>query len=130
MDENTEEISQKRFEALKQFFRNDIKTKHTMIQLAPTELDDMNVESRISYIDGLYKQLEEFEMEFIDTFVELGLPAIQTVKSYFSKVKFEVVAFNYKNSVREIYKKLIANMSPKLVEEVKKALQDIKRLVK
>lgn len=126
MDENTEEISQKRFEALKQFFRNDIKTKNTMIQLAPTELDDMNVESRISYIDSLYKQLEEFEMEFIDTFMGLGLPAIQTVKNYFSKVKSEVVEFNYKNSVREIYKKLIANMNPKLVEEVKKSFAGYK----
>ena len=51
----------KTFESLKRFFKSDMKMKETLLNLAPTELDDSNEETRRKYIDKLYKELKERE---------------------------------------------------------------------
>ena len=57
---------EKNYEALKKFFKSDVKIKETMLNLAPNGMEDYDEESRIKYTDKLYDTLRDLEVEFID----------------------------------------------------------------
>lgn len=120
MEENTKE--QENFERIKRFFESDMRIKETLLNLAPTEKDDFNEESRIEYTDRLYKRLRDLELEFIEGVPKFGFdPAITSIiKSHFAKAREAFLLSRYEPGViQKLYREHFTNMSPKLIEEVK-----------
>ena len=127
--ENNDEKKQETFEDLKNFFKSDMKIKEKLLKLAPSELDDYSKETRIEYTDKLYKNLKEFEIEFLDIANKFGnnpvgnnQGVIECIKSYFAKVKEKFLISNYDEPgvIQKLYKEQFADMNPKLIEDVKK----------
>lgn len=113
---------EKALKKFKDFFTSDMKIKETLLKLAPTEIDDINEESRIEYTDKLYKELKNLELEFIEMMQNFGNnPEIaQTIKSYFDKAKEAFLTGKYEpGTIQELYRKQFTDMSPKLIEDVK-----------
>lgn len=125
--ENNNKQKQETFENLKNFFLSDMKMKETLLNLAPTELDDYSEETRIEYTDKLYKALKDFEIEFIEIANRFGNNpvgnnpgVIESIKSYFDKVKEKFLISNYEPGViQKLYKEHFSDMNPKLIEDVK-----------
>lgn len=120
-----EEDIKKQEEALKKFkdfFTSDMKIKETLLKLAPTEMDDINEESRIEYTDKLYKELKNLELEFIEmaqNFVD-NQEVVQTIKSHFEKAREAFLIGKYKPAaIYKLYVEQFTDMSPKLIEDVK-----------
>lgn len=115
----------KQEEALKKFkdfFTSDMKIKETLLRLAPTEMNDINEESRIEYTDRLYKELKNLELEFIEMTQNFGNnPEVaQIIKSHFDKEKEAFLIGKYEpGTIQELYRKQFTDMSPKLIEDVK-----------
>ena len=59
------EEENERLENLKKFFDSDELIKQTLIDIDPSEKDDYNSESRISYMDRMFKELKSMEFEFL-----------------------------------------------------------------
>lgn len=120
-----EEDIKKQKEALKKFkdfFTSDMKIKETLLELAPTETDDISEESRIEYTDKLYKELKNLEVEFIEMAQNFGNnPEVaQTIKSHFEKAKEAFLIGKYEpGTIQELYRKQFTEMSQKLIEDVK-----------
>ena len=118
---NAEEIArEKNYEALKKFFKSDVKIKETMLKLAPNGMEDYDEESRIKYTDKLYDTLRDLEVEFIDISqnFNFGLQVNEAIKMYFTKAK-ESLLTDSNSQGMEKYKTNISNMNEKLIEEVK-----------
>lgn len=110
-------------EKIKKFFKEDLKIKETLINIAPTELDDYDENTRMKYIDKIYKTLEEFEMNFIDIAKDLveNPEIIEKIKIGFNKSKNKLLISNYEaGMIQKIYKEQFTSMDIKLIEDVKK----------
>lgn len=119
-EENIE--TQKMYEALKSFFKMDMKLKEAMSRLAPTELDDYNEETRIEYTDKLDKFFKETEIELsiMSQKFGFGLEVSEAIKNHFNKAKESLLIGSYKKGIgQDVYIKQISGMDEKLVEEVK-----------
>lgn len=127
MEENSKENNKdykkdRLFEGLKNFFQVDMKIKENLLQLAPSEIDDYNEETRIEYIDKLYKNLKELEREFVDAIQELQFePSIKkAIESHFNKARESFLISHYDSgTIRKLYTEQFSDMNPKLIEEVK-----------
>ena len=115
-----EEIVRKQmYEALKRFFKSDMKIKEAMSKLAPTEMDQ---ENEIEYIDKLYRFIKETESQFmnISQDFKFGTRTIQSLKDFFAKAEESFLSNAYKDgNVQSMFMKQISNMDENLIEEVK-----------
>lgn len=120
-----EEEAKKQEEALKKFkdfFIRDIKIKETILELTPTETDDISEERRIKYTNKLYKELKNLELEFIEMNENFGNnpETAQIIKEHFDKAKESFLVGKYDSGViNKLYKEQFTEMSPKLIEDVK-----------
>ena len=107
---------------LEEFFKRDMNIKTALMQIAPREIDDYDEESRIKYIDMLYKELNHFEKEFkniVESF-GLGQNVLNSISEYFEKAKKEFLMKHYdKGMINSVYKRLFSNMDEKLIETIK-----------
>ena len=84
-----EEERRQNFEKLKSFFNSDIRIKNSLLDLAPTEKDNYDEESRIEYIDRLYKELKYMEFEFLKICKNFGGQE-DTVKEKLSEIREKI----------------------------------------
>ncbi|MGN1299232.1 MAG: hypothetical protein ACI4UE_04550 [Candidatus Scatovivens sp.] len=121
--ENNEDYKKNRlFEGLKNFFQVDMKIKESLLQLAPSEIDDYNEETRIEYTDKLYRNLKELETEFINCIQELKFESSikEAIESHFNKARESFLISRYDSgTIRKLYAEQFSDMNPKLIEEVK-----------
>lgn len=121
-----EEDIKKQEEALKKFkdfFTSDMKIKETLLELAPTETDDISEERRIEYTDKLYKELKNLELEFIEMNKNFGNnpETAQIIKEHFDKAKESFLVGKYGSGIiNKLYKEQFTDMSSKLIEDVKR----------
>ena len=123
-DITLEEIEkrEKRFESLKKFFESDMQLKQTLLELAPTEKDDFNEESRMQYTDKLYKELRDIEREFLSMINSLGLSpsSADAITKHFDKAREAFLVSRYEPGViQKLYKTQFSDMSLQLIETVK-----------
>ena len=118
-EDNDNQNSQKKFEALKKFFESDMKIKKMMIELSPNSLDEYNEESKIKYVDKMYSSLRYIKEELITVSraLQLGDIVIEKINNFFENKEKELVTSDY--DIKKLYKSIISDMNPKLVEEVK-----------
>lgn len=118
MDEKRE----KTFENLKKFFASDMRVKETLLRLAPTEKDDFNEESRSEYVDKLYKEVKDLEIEFsnIAKSFEFNPSVNEAIANFFNKSREGFLISKYKKGViQQLYRKQLSDMNRELIEEVK-----------
>lgn len=111
-----------KFDALKNFLRDDIKIKELILKLAPTYLDDYNEESRIEYTDRLNKGLKELELMLSDTVDEFdfGKEIKDAIKRHFIEQREALLNSNYEyGRIKDIYNNKFSSMNEKFVETVK-----------
>lgn len=124
MEENLNiEQRKQKFRSLKKFFKTNLEIKQKLLNLAPTELDDIDVETRMQYTDKLFNALNDLEIEFDIMIREIfgdESELIETVKNHFSKSKgaFEQGHYN-QGDIQKLYREQFSNMCPELVEKVK-----------
>ena len=121
MDNESKEKN-KNLHALKVFFENDMKIKKTLINMAPSEIDDFDEASRIEYVDKLYKELDGLEHEFLASVKNLKLNSEvdEAIKNYFDKTREKILMGKYDKGICQyLYSSQFAGMNAKFVEEVK-----------
>ena len=63
--ENTEDMKKKEnLQALETFVKKDMQIKELLLRLAPSELDESSEQSRMQYVDKLYKNIEHCRKNF------------------------------------------------------------------
>lgn len=114
---------QSALENFKKFLKSDMQIKERLLNLAPTEMDDVDEESRIEYVDRLYNALEEMKLEFIEIVqnFDLGSECINMIEEYF-KAKSKALLIGRFNSgiCQELYRNHFSCMTDEIIEGVKK----------
>lgn len=113
---------QKNFEKLKKFLNSDFSIKNSLVELAPNEMDNYNEDSRIQYVDKLYKELNDMEYEFTNMCKNFSKDD-EIVKKKFAQIRENLIEFNYSSGdINTLYQKNFSDMDNKLVEDVKHGL--------
>ena len=119
------DIKQMEAEALKnfeKFFRMDMQTKEELLRLEPTVQDNMDEETKIAYIDRLYKSLKDMEAEFLEVARNFNLSqeCIESIKKQFKakEVSFLVTRFDL-DTIKKLYFRNLLEMDEKLIDEVR-----------
>ena len=108
--------------ALKTFFEKNMKIKETLTKISPSEHDELDEETRMKYIDGLYDELKYLETQFLLSIKKFGFrqDASDAIKDYFNKTKESILISKYQPGVcRQEFTSKFSDMDPKLIEEVK-----------
>ena len=119
MEEYVGKISEEeKFQSLKQFFELDLDIKGKIVELALSLRFVNDEDSKIEYLDSVYKTMDEFRKEFIDIFKSLGMEKnIDALNNFFNRFNEECV---YKsNNPNALYRDLLSNMRMGFIEEVK-----------
>ena len=117
---NEEEERKQNYEKLKKFLNSDMRVKNSLVELAPLEKDNYDENSKIQYVDKLYKELRVIEFELSDMIKCFGGDS-NVLKEKISQVRNNLVNFNYSSGdVRKLYQDNFSDMSEALVEDVKK----------
>ena len=117
-----DEQKNKNLESLKSFFKSNSNIKNSLMKDAPKQEDDYDKESRIKYIDRLYKELKDFEAEFINISknFDFGIDVNKEIKSKFKQLKKEIIISKYdKGIIKSLYQNIFSQMDEKLIEEIK-----------
>ena len=119
--EEDKQTQEQIFENFKQFFYLDMKVKQQMMLLAPKETDDYDEETRLKYVNTLYKSIEtignklkKIMGQFVPGFDIIMDKKINETAETLYKNKIE------RGTIQDLYRKSISSMDEKLVEEVKK----------
>lgn len=114
---------QEKYKALIYFFNKDFEIKEALINMAPNTNNEFSEESRIEYLDKLYKEIEDFEFAFnniANGFKNKSLK--ESYKKYFKRIKEKFTELSYGSkdiSLSQIYKNIFTEMKPELVEQTK-----------
>lgn len=110
------------FEKLKDFFKKDMNIKTALMQIAPREEDDYNEESRMKYIDKLYKELNYFEQQFKSIVESFGFrpEILEVISKHFENARKAFFIDHYdKGRINSIYQQVFSNMDESFIEETK-----------
>ena len=119
------EVKQKKIE---NFFRSDIRIKKDIYDLAPSEVDNYSIETRIKYGDKLYEAIKDIQDELLIILNNFNLnEASSSINELFEAYKRSLLECNYDYnkiySKREI-KRLIANKDIVIINEKAKAIDN------
>ena len=122
--ENTEDMKKKEnLLALETFVKKDMQIKELLLRLAPSELDESSEQSRMQYVDKLYKNIGTLQEKFLTGIhgLNLGEDITEAIKAYFEKVKESFLNTRYDaGSCTRLYSSQFSGMDPNFVESVKK----------
>ncbi len=114
------EEENERLENLKKFFDSDELIKQTLIDIDPSEKDDYNSESRISYMDRMFKELKSMEFEFLSMCRNFGINP-DLIKEKFAQITEKLTNFNYSiGGIRKLYKENFTDLDPQLFDRVER----------
>ena len=122
MEEN-EENKNIYFENFKRFLQTDMKIKETLVGLAPTTMESYNEESKLEYLDKIYKTMKNLKLEFTDIAKSFDFESgIQdAIQRYFKKNENNIVeSFSNRESAQSLYKRYFSDMNIELVESTKR----------
>ena len=112
MDENLKKF--------KEFFRDDIKIKKELYNLAPEQKDLYDEESRIKYGDKLYDSLSYLEEKIKKISKDFKLNNEDNITELIEKSKEKITMCNYESSeLNKIYVEMFSDMREEFVENVK-----------
>ncbi len=115
-----EEERKQNYEKFKKFLNSNMRVKNSLVELAPSEKDNYDENSKIQYVDKLYKELRDIEFELSNMIKCFGRDS-NVLKEKISQVRNNLVNFNNSSGdVRKLYQDNFSDMSEALVEDVKK----------
>ncbi len=107
--------------ALKDFFRLNMATKDEMMRLAPEEADMYSEESRIDYVDKVFKGYRDMEWRFLKINEEFQLVDSEKIEEFFDAGEKNFAIGDYgAEAVKDLYIENVSKMRPEFVEEVKR----------
>lgn len=125
-----EETSKEALESIKKFFEADFQVKQQMALLMPEETELVDEESRIKYVDRLYKGVIAIEEKLKRTMVELKATTnisfdVESLIEQNKQKQFQKIAYTGYDyaSIKKLYREVVADLNlTKLEEGIKKEL--------
>ena len=128
--EKQEETSREALESIKNFFKTDFQVKQQMALLMPEETELADEESRIKYVDRLYKGVIAIEEKLKRTMAELKATTnisfdVESLIEQNKEKQFQKIAYTGYDyaSIKKLYREVVADLNlTKLEEGIKKEL--------
>ena len=114
----------KRFNALKNFFKEDADLKDLMINLAPSDQDLYTEDDRVKYTDNVSKELNAMKSRLKSIFSDLNIPINGILDKFFKNKMTELATTLGKDKgIEDFYKTSITDMRIQFIENIKGEFQ-------
>lgn len=106
---------------IENFFRSDIRIKKDIYDLAPSEVDNYSIETRIKYGDRLYEAIKDIQDELLIILNNFNLnEASSSINELFEAYKRSLLECNYDyNKMKSFYKVAVTSIDKEVLDYIR-----------